>query len=105
MNLLEEVKTLLPDTELMLVTSKADLLNPQPAMWDDVVQAENEWRAAGSEGEPDLPLLFDHASRVSISATENVGLDAMRLEIVRRVKAANPNNPMELPEGWYRQDI
>ena len=105
MNLLEEVKTLLPDTELMLVTSKADLLDPQPAMWDDVVEAENEWRAAGSEGEPELPLLFDHASRFCISATENVGLDAMRLEIVRRVKAANPNNPMELPEGWYRQDI
>ena len=105
MNLLEEVKTLLPDTELMLVTSKADLQEPQPAMWDEVVEAENAWRAAGSEGEPNLPLLFDHAQRVSISATENVGLDSMRLEIVRRVKAANPNNPMELPEGWYRQDI
>ena len=30
MNLLEEVKTLLPETELMVVSSKADLLDPPP---------------------------------------------------------------------------
>jgi GTP1/Obg family GTP-binding protein len=105
LNLLEEVKTLLPDTELMMVTSKADLLDPRPAMWTEVVEAETAWREAGSEGEPMLPLLLDHADRVSISATENIGLDAMRLDIVRRVKSARPNNPMELPEGWYRQDV
>jgi nucleolar GTP-binding protein len=104
MNLLEEVRTLLPETELMLVTSKADLLDPRPAMWEEVHVAEKDWRASGSEGEPDLPLLKDHADRVCLSATENVGLDAMRLDIVRRVRAARPNDPMELPEGWYRQD-
>jgi len=105
MNLLEEVKALLPETKLMMVSSKADLLNPLPPMWDDVVHAEAEWRASGSMGEPTLPLLFDPSGCVCISATENVGLDAMRLEIVRQVKAARPTNPMELPEGWYRQDI
>ena len=46
---------------------------------------------------------MDGEGRVCLSATENVGLDAMRLEIVRKVKAARPNNPMELPEGWYRK--
>ena len=96
--------TLLPETELMQVSSKADLLKPSPAMWEDVVAEEEAWRAEGSEGEPELPLLFDHKDRVCISATENVGLDAMRMEIVRKVKSARPNNPMELPEGWYRQD-
>jgi hypothetical protein len=96
---------LLPETELMMVSSKADLLDPRPAMWSEVVEAETAWREAGAEGEPMLPLLLDHAGRVSISATENIGLDAMRLEIVRRVKSARPNDPMELPEGWYRQDV
>ena len=105
MNLLEEVQTLLPETELMLVSSKADLLQPLPPMWDEVKASEEAWRDEGSEGEPELPLLMDGEGRVCLSATENVGLDAMRLEIVRKVKAARPNNPMELPEGWYRQDV
>ena len=105
MNLLEEVRTLLPETDLMQVSSKADLLNPPPVMWDEVVEHETAWREAGAEGEPELPLLLDGQGRVCLSATENVGLDAMRLEIVRRVKSARPNNPMELPEGWYRQDV
>ena len=46
MNLLHEVQTLLPDTELMLVTSKADLLDPLPPMWEDVKAEEAAWRAA-----------------------------------------------------------
>ena len=74
-------------------------------MWAEVASEEAAWRDAGSEGEPLLPLLMDGTGRVCLSATENVGLDAMRLEIVRKVKAARPNNPMELPEGWYRQDV
>jgi nucleolar GTP-binding protein len=105
MNLLEEVKTLLPETELMVVSSKADLLDPPPSMWDEVKSEEQAWRDSGAEGEPQLPLLIDDKGRFSLSAIENVGLDAMRLEIVRKVKAARPNNPMELPEGWYRQDV
>ena len=105
MNLLEEVRNLLPETELMMVSSKADLLQPLPPMWDEVRAEEEAWREDGSEGEPLLPLLMDGEGRVCLSATENVGLDAMRLEIVRKVKAARPNNPMELPEGWYRRDV
>jgi nucleolar GTP-binding protein len=104
MNLLKEVETLLPETELMLVSSKADLLVPLPELWDQVREAEADWRANGSEGEPHLPLLQDHKGRTCLSATEEVGLDAMRLEIVRQVKAARSNDPMELPEGWYRSD-
>ena len=55
MNLLEEVQTLLPQTELMLVSSKADLLQPLPPMWDEVKASEEAWRDEGSEGEPELP--------------------------------------------------
>ena len=102
LHLLEEVQTLLPDTELMMVSSKADLLTPRPEMWDEVMQREAEWREQGSVGEPMLPLLLDNAGRVSISATHDVGLDAMRLEIVRKVKTARPLDPMKLPEGWHR---
>ena len=103
-HLLEDVQELLPGTDLMVVTSKADLLTPLPEMWDEVNAAEQEWRDEGSEGEPKLPLLYDPQGRVTMSATEFVGMDSMRLEIVRRVRVARPNNPLELPEGWYRRD-
>ena len=89
---------------MMIVTSKADLLKPLPENWDEVVAAEDEWREEGSGGEPILPLLYDLKGRVTMSATEFVGMDAMRLEIVRRVNLARPVNPMALPEGWYRRD-
>jgi len=104
MNLLAEVQQLLPETELMVVTSKADLYDPLPPMWEEVAEQEEAWRLDGGEGEPNLPLLFDTRGRVCLSATENVGLDAMRLEIVRKVRSARPNDPMQLPEGWYRSD-
>jgi nucleolar GTP-binding protein len=104
MNLLEEVRTLLPETELMVVTSKADLLEPRPEMWDEVKNAEADWNESGGQGEPELPFLLDPKGRVTMSATEFVGMDSMRLEIVRKVKAARPNDPMQLPEGWHRSD-
>ena len=103
-NLLEEIKGLLPETELLVVTSKADLLNPQPEMWDDVIAAEKQWHDEGSEGDPHLPLLFDHHGRPTMSATEFVGMDAMRLEIVNRVKSVHDTDPLSLPEGRYRRD-
>jgi len=103
-HLLEDVKKLLPGTDLMVVTSKADLLKPLPENWDEVVAAEKEWRDEGSEGDPELPLLYDLKGRVTMSATEFIGMDSMRLEIVRRVKIARPIDPMALPDGWYRRD-
>ena len=66
---------------------------------------EEEWIEEGSEGEPELPLLYDINGRVTMSALENVGMESMKLEIVRRVKDSNIYDPMELPEGWYRSDL
>ena len=51
-----------------------------------------------------MPLLFDHHGRPTMSATEFVGMDAMRLEIVNRVKSVRDTDPLSLPEGWYRRD-
>lgn len=104
LNLLEEVKGLLPETDLMVVTSKADLLSPRPEMWDEVVAAEKLWHDEGSEGDPQLPLLYDADGRPTMSAIEFVGMDAMRLEIVNRVKSVRQIDPLSLPDGWYRRD-
>lgn len=101
MNLLEDVKRLLPGTEMMVVTSKADLLKQRPENWDEVSQQEQQWDGVG---EPELVLLKDSENRITISALEDVGVTALRLEIVRRVKANWSNDPLSLPEGWHRRD-
>ena len=84
MHLLEDVQAMLPGTDLMVVTSKADLLDPLPDMWTEVSEAEAEWRDDGAEGTPDLPLLLDPKGRVTMSATEFIGMDAMRMEIKKK---------------------
>ena len=100
-NLLEEVKTLLPDIDMIVVVSKADLMEPKPQNWEDVVRAESEW---DGEGEPELPVLIDEEGCVTISSLDGVGVTALRLEMVRRCKANMSSDPLTLPEGWHRQD-
>ena len=99
-NLLDEVKTLLPDIDMIVVVSKADLMDPRPDNWDDVKVAESEW---DGEGEPELPVLIDEEGCVTISSLDDVGVTALRLEIVRRCKANMSSDPLTLPEGWHRQ--
>ena len=104
LHLLEEVKTLLPGTPLEVITSKADLLNPLPSAWDEVKDAEAAWRDAGSPGQPELPLLRDEDGRITLSALQDVGLDALRMHLVRLCEEKRDTDPMSLPEGWHRSD-
>ena len=100
-NLLDEVKSLLPEIDIIVVVSKADLMEPLPVNWDEVKQSESEW---DGEGEPFLPILVDEEGCVTISATENVGVTSLRLEMARRCKENSKSDAMTLPEGWYRKD-
>ena len=99
-NLLDEVKALLPEIDMIVVVSKADLMEPRPENWEDVKVAESEW---DGEGEPELPVLIDEEGCVTISSLDDVGVTALRLEIVRRCKANMSSDPLTLPEGWHRQ--
>ena len=100
-NLLDEVKNLLPDIDIIVVVSKADLMDPAPENWDQVRQAELGW---DGEGEPILPVLIDEEGCVTMSALEDVGVTSLRLEMVRRCKANIASDPLSLPEGWHRKD-
>ena len=100
-NLLDEVKELLPNIDIMVVVSKADLMDPRPENWDDVTHLEKEW---DGEGEPMIPVLLDEEGCVTISSIEDVGVTALRLEIVRRCKENMSTDPLLLPEGWHRRD-
>ena len=100
-NLLDEIKQLLPEIDMMVVVSKADLMDPIPDNWDEVKTAEENW---DGEGEPYLPILIDEEGCVTISSIEDVGITSLRLEMVRRCKENMESDPMELPEGWHRRD-
>ena len=100
-NLLEEVKKLLPEIDMMVVVSKADLMEPKPENWDLVSSLEREW---DGEGEPEIPVLLDEEGCVTISSVEDVGVTSLRLEMVRRCKENMATDPLLLPEGWHRRD-
>ena len=88
----------------MIISTKADLHEHRPENWDIVKQSEQDYVESGEEHYTELPLLIDHNGYVTISALENVGMEALKMEITRIVKDNTPMDPMTLPEGWHRSD-
>ena len=76
-------------------------MQPLPSNWDEVKLAEESW---DGEGEPELPILLDEEGCVTISSLKGVGVESLRLELVRRCKANMVNDPLSLPDGWHRSD-
>ena len=103
-NLLEEILELLAETTVMIISTKADIHPEKPVNWDVVKSAEEEYLMSGEEHYIELPLLIDRNGYITISALENVGLEALKMEIVRVVKDNTPVDPMNLPDGWYRAE-
>ena len=103
-NLLEEILELLAETTVMIISTKADIHPEKPVNWDVVKSAEEEYLMSGEEHYIELPLLIDRNGYITISALENVGLEALKMEIVRIVKDNTPVDPMNLPDGWYRAE-
>ena len=103
-NLLEEILELLAETTVMIISTKADIHAEKPVNWDMVKSAEEEYLISGEEHYNEVPLLIDSNGYITISALENVGLEALKMEIVRIVKDNTPVDPMNLPDGWYRAE-
>ena len=101
-NLLEEILELLAGTTVMIISTKADLHEQQPENWELVKAAEQDYLESGEEQYTELPLLIDKNGYITISALENVGMEALKMEITRIVKDNTPIDPMTLPEGWHR---
>lgn len=78
-NLLAEVAALLPQTPLIVVDGKADLLNIDTGV---------------------NPV----SGHLCISATEGYGIEQLREELVARIGADDVGDPLLLPEGWHRSD-
>jgi len=101
-NLLEEILELLAGTTVMVVSSKADLHKERPKNWDVVKEAEQQYLEDGEEVYTELPLLLDSTGYITMSAIEKVGLEALKMEVIKIVKGNTPVDRMSLPEGWYR---
>ena len=64
------------------------------------MQSEAEW---DGEGEPELEMLIDNLGKLTMSVTHEIGVNALRLELIRRCRSKMIDDPMSLPEGWHRQ--
>ena len=86
LSLLEEVKELLPGTELLVCVSKADLLDPLPEGWEDADVPRTQ------EGHP------------AFSAIDGHGVEGLRELMMVKVMDVQRGTPLTLPEGWYVRD-
>ena len=104
LHLLEEVRELMPQREFVVIRSKGDMSGQRAEEWDEIAAAEATWVEDGRPIDAEIDLLTDPESGyVTASATENVGLEALRLHIAKLANAQRQDNPMELPEGWHRR--
>ena len=82
LNLLEEVRTLLGDTPVVLVDGKMDLL-----------------------GLNESDLINPVSGNIAISATEGWGLEVLRSHLIEIIGADVIGDRLTLPEGWHRKHI
>ena len=78
-NLLSEVADLLPQTPLLVVDGKADLLKIDTGI---------------------NPV----SGHICVSATEGFAIEQLREELVARIGADVISDPLSLPDGWHRED-
>lgn len=111
-NLLKEVARLLPQTPLLVIDSKADLITEIPSdEWAAASEMENALRAAEEAGDADsddlpIPEVRNPATgHLVVSGTEGVGIERLRLEIVEKISKEAPPNRLSLPENWHRERV
>jgi len=102
-NLLNEVASLLPQTPMLVIDGKGDLIEDIDAEeWAAVCEME----AALSENpEGPIPEIRNPATgHLVISATAPAGIERLRFEIVERIGQMQDTDPLSLPEHWHIRD-
>ncbi len=106
LHLLKEVINLMPNREVVVVRSKGDLSQNRDEAWDKISAAESDWVEEGRPIDCELDLLTDpETGYTTISSTENVGLESLRLHIAQLSTILRTEDPLSLPEGWHRKDL
>jgi len=104
-NLLEEVKELLKQKEIVVLETKADLIKTDKKEWDEFKSLETDLELEGNEMPKINFLRNKETHNIMISTKENFGLRSVKLLLINKINKSQNNNPLELPEGWYRSDI
>ncbi len=102
-NLLSEVADLLPQTPLIVVDGKGDLIESiSQNDWSSVCEME-----ANLENNPDGPIpeiRNPDTGHLVISATQKAGIERLRFEIIERIGEQQDTNPLALPDNWPIRD-
>jgi len=102
--LLGEVKSLLSTKYILEVDAKADLFDELPPEWENVADLEAQISSGNIPENYDL-MINEKTGRPTFSAEKNVGLELIRLEIIKQVTKTIENDPLKLPDNWPRSDI
>ena len=102
-NLLNEVADLLPQTPLIVIDGKGDLLESiNPDEWTEVCELEH---ALIENPEGPIPEMRNpETGHMVISSTAPAGIEALRYEIINRIGQMRETDPLELPEHWHVRD-
>ena len=102
-NLLNEVAGLLPQTPLIAIDGKGDLIEDIDAEeWAAVCEME---AALSQDPDGPIPEIRNPATgHLVISATAPAGIERLRLEIVERIGQMQQTDPLSLPDHWHVQD-
>ncbi|MDE0707955.1 MAG: 50S ribosome-binding GTPase [Candidatus Poseidoniales archaeon] len=102
-NLLNEVASLLPQTPLVVIDGKGDLIEDIDAEeWAEVCKME---AALNEDPEGPIPEIRNPATgHLVISATEPAGIERLRYEIIERIGEMRETDPLSLPENWHIRD-
>ena len=102
-NLLNEVAELLPQTPLIVIDGKGDLLESiDPNEWQEVCALE---QALIENPEGPIPEMRNpETGHMVISSTAPAGIERLRYEIIERIGKMRETDPLELPEHWHVRD-
>ena len=102
-NLLKEVASLLPQTPLIVIDGKGDLIdNLDSEDWAAVVKMESDLE---SDPEGPIPEIRNPDSgHLVVSGTIPAGIARLRLEITTRIGEEQDQDPLKLPENWHRSE-
>tara|TARA_B100001115_G_scaffold180841_1_gene173912 strand:+ start:2249 stop:3430 length:1182 start_codon:yes stop_codon:yes gene_type:complete len=103
-NLLKEVKNLLNKKEIIVVETKADLINIDKKEWNSYKSIETNIDSSNIDSKSLIFLRNNITNNILISTKENLGLKSIKNLLINKIQKSNSAKPLELPEGWYRSD-
>ena len=104
-SLLQDVKKLLKQKEILIIETKADLMNIEEKELQEYKSLETNLNFEEYDITKIKFIRNVKTNNIMISTKENFGLDSLKYFIINKIKNSENENPLELPKGWYRSDL